>query len=101
MTKGRWIFAGAVVVAFVAGGVVASRTDPFPPGVGPTTSPTTEPPEPATWAFTLTSGTRHDLHVGGTCATDWRLRTTIAEGGGGTFAARAAKPRGYRRCAVA
>lgn len=84
--------AAGLVVAFAAGAVVASRTDPFPPGVEdpgarPTSAvPTEEPPEAIEWSFGLVSRTRHELHVGGVCQTSWSLRAPLVEDPGGTVA---------------
>jgi hypothetical protein len=70
------VFLGAAAT----GAVIASRTDPFPPGVAdpgarPITpnvvSPTSEPTDGAlaqVWRGRMTASGRHLLHVGGTCA---------------------------------
>lgn len=91
MSRGRVVVLAGLVVCFAAGAIVASRTDPFPPGVEdpgsrPSATVTDAPTVATRWVFTLASATRHDLHVGGSCATSWRLRTTLAEAEGGTFA---------------
>jgi hypothetical protein len=64
-----------------AGALVASRTDPFPPGVEdpgarPTEEPGPSPVEPVELKVTFTATTRHRLHVGGTCRSDWRGKLT-------------------------
>lgn len=76
-----WVVVFAAAVA--AGAFMASRSDPFPPGVEdpgarPTTpTPTRTPPSPTIWALEMTSATAHHLHVGGSCRSDWRIRGTI------------------------
>jgi hypothetical protein len=76
-----------VVVFAVCAGVgafIASRTNPFPPGVQdpgarsltPDPTPTTTPPPVpigVTWAGGIAAGTSHRLFVGGTCSTTWRI----------------------------
>lgn len=62
-----------------AGAYVASRTDPFPPGVedpgarSPETRSSSPTPPPVTpiWKGRFTADTVHRLHVGGTCRSDW------------------------------
>jgi hypothetical protein len=62
------------------GAFLASRTNPFPPGVPdpgtshPSDSPSPSPPELVSWSITMTSRTTHTYHVGGSCTSDWRLR---------------------------
>ncbi len=72
-----------------AGAFVASRTDPFPPGVGdpgdrtsPTASVSLEPGQ-HTWVVRMSSQTKHVLHVGGECRTSWDgiVRVEVAGGG--------------------
>lgn len=65
-----------------AGAFMASRSDPFPPGVEdpgarPTPVPTHAGPTPTIWSFTMDSDTRHALHVGGSCRSDWRTTGTV------------------------
>ncbi len=65
-----------------AGAFMASRSDPFPPGVEdpgarPTPLPTHTGPTPTIWSFTMDSDTRHALHVGGSCRSDWRTTGTV------------------------
>lgn len=62
-----------------AGAWLASRTDPFPPGVDdpgarPTEQPSAAPSDPAppTWQGEIVATTEHRLHVGGACRSDWR-----------------------------
>ncbi len=76
-----WVVVFAAAVA--AGAFMASRSDPFPPGVEdpgarPTTpAPTRTAPSPTDWALYMTSATAHHLHVGGSCRSDWRVTGTI------------------------
>lgn len=77
-------------VAAAAGAYVAAHTDPFPPGVAdPGARPDRTPssaspvPEPLRFDVAMTSDTRHELHVGGTCRTQWRTtgRVTVRDDG--------------------
>jgi hypothetical protein len=107
---------GVKIVVWVAvfaasagiGAFIASKTNPFPPGVEdpgarPIPSSSASPSASTTslvgYVLGGTARTRHDLHVGGSCATDWALtiRVSIAESGrvSGTGAARL---RGELRC---
>ena len=76
-----WVVVFAAAVG--AGAYMASRSDPFPPGVeDPGARPTTPPPtstapSPPEWALEMTSATAHHLHVGGSCRSDWRVTGTI------------------------
>jgi hypothetical protein len=82
------VFAAAVG----AGAFMASRSDPFPPGVEDpgarpiTPTPTHTAPSPTVWALEMTSATAHHLHVGGSCRSDWRVRGTITIKPNGTAA---------------
>ena len=65
------------------GAFIASRTNPFPPGVqdpgarsltpSVTTTPTPTVPPGVLWTGRMLADTSHRLFVGGTCATAWRL----------------------------
>jgi hypothetical protein len=77
-----------VVLAACAGvgAFVASRSNPFPPGVtDPGARPTepTEQPEPPVvrWVGTSVVRTTHRLFVGGSCRTDWRVRVLVRQDG--------------------
>jgi hypothetical protein len=66
------------------GAFIASRSNPFPPGVRDSTAPPTESPSPSasnadlvSWSVSMTSRTTHTYHVGGSCTSDWRLRGEI------------------------
>jgi hypothetical protein len=66
----------------VAGAFVASRSDPFPPGVPdpgvrPTPTPTQTPPGPVQWVLAMDVTSRHLLHVGGSCRTDWHVTGVV------------------------
>jgi hypothetical protein len=65
-----------------AGAVMASRSDPFPPGVPDpgarvSTSPSRTPPPAVVWTLDMVSGTRHRLHVGGSCVSDWAISGSV------------------------
>jgi hypothetical protein len=73
-----------VAVFAACGGIgafIASRTNPFPPGVQdpgarsltPTPTPTEVPPAGVTWDGHVVATTSHVLHVGGSCDTSWRV----------------------------
>lgn len=85
-----WVVVFAAAVG--AGAFMASRSDPFPPGVEDpgarpiTPTPTHTPPSPTVWALEMTSATAHHLHVGGSCRSDWRVRGTITIKPNGTAA---------------
>lgn len=81
----RWAKVPIWVVVFAlcaaAGAWLASRTDPFPPGVQdpgarPTSDPTAtrSPSPPKRWTGEFAAITEHRLHVGGTCRSDWRAK---------------------------
>lgn len=72
------IWAVVFLICAAAGAWVASRTDPFPPGVeDPGARPTAEPsgtpeaPRPPVWEGSFTAPTEHRLHVGGSCRSEW------------------------------
>jgi hypothetical protein len=74
------------VVVFAAcagvGAFVASRSNPFPPGVedpGDHSSPTPTPtqPTPAAWDLTMHVDSQHRLHEGGACRSKWDVSGTI------------------------
>jgi hypothetical protein len=62
------------------GAFLASRSNPFPPGVPdpgatqPTDSPSPSPPAVVEWSIAMTSRTTHTYHVGGSCTSDWSLQ---------------------------
>jgi hypothetical protein len=75
------VWVGVFIVCAGVGAFVASRTDPFPPGVedpGIRRSPSVDPAVVA-WAFEVDSTTRHDLHVGGSCRSAWVVRADLTE----------------------
>jgi hypothetical protein len=68
------------------GAFVASRSNPFPPGVGGSgaidePSPTGEPA--VAWSLAIVAETRHEYLVGGSCVSDWRGRARIRVSGDG------------------
>ena len=74
-----WVLVFAVAAG--AGALMASRSDPFPPGVeDPGARPTsTETPRPSPagpqgWGLLMASTTEHRLHEGGVCSSDWTVR---------------------------
>ena len=76
------LWVAVFALAAGAGAFMASRSDPFPPGVEdpgarPTATPTRTAPGPTMWALEMTSATAHHLHVGGSCRSDWQVRGTI------------------------
>jgi hypothetical protein len=83
------IWAGLFLLAVAAGAWVASRTDPFPPGVEDPGARTVQSPSPepqarfARWLIAGRANTEHEMFVGGTCSTDWtlRLRPRVSESG--------------------
>jgi len=83
----RWwtktlLWTGILLACAGVGAFIASRSNPFPPGVagGGTTSPGTSPspgPDADRWTLVLRSDTSHTYRVGGACESNWRLRTSI------------------------
>jgi hypothetical protein len=74
------------VVLFAAcagvGAFVASRSNPFPPGVEDpgarsTPPPTSTAPTPTSWTLRMRVNTQHTLHEGGSCRSDWKVSGTI------------------------
>jgi hypothetical protein len=77
-----WVLAFAAFI--VAGAYHASRSDPFPPGVEdpgarPTATPrsTSSAPTSTVWELNIHISTRHALHVGGSCRTNWSVTGSI------------------------
>ena len=86
-----------VFLAFAgAGAWVASRTDPFPPGVTdpgarPPVSPSSlpgpsAPAQPSRWQLTAEVRSVHVLHVGGACRSDWEVQALLRERPDGALA---------------
>jgi hypothetical protein len=83
----RWwtktlLWTGILLACAGVGAFIASRSNPFPPGVagGGTTSPSSSPSqEPAfqRWTLALRSETSHTYRIGGACVSDWGLRAPI------------------------
>jgi hypothetical protein len=83
-----WTF--ILLVCAGIGAFVASRSNPFPPGVrdpgaqpGAPTTPGPGPDEATAWTITMRSRSTHTFRVGGSCRSDWRLRGRIRVGAGG------------------
>jgi hypothetical protein len=75
-----WVLAFGVAAGL--GAFVASRSDPFPPGVedpgarpvgaSPSASPgQSSPAASQAWSLRMVSKTRHRLHEGGACTSNW------------------------------
>lgn len=78
------LWAAILLACAGVGAFIASRSNPFPPGVRDSTAPPSESPSPSAtngglvlWSVSMTSRTRHTYHVGGSCTSDWRLRGEI------------------------
>jgi hypothetical protein len=71
------LWVAAFAVAAGAGAFVASRSNPFPPGVedpgarSTATPATSSATGPVAWRLAMTSKTEHRLHEGGACRSDW------------------------------
>ena len=77
-----WV--GILLACAGVGAFVASRSNPFPPGVGDTGAVPSESPSPSPskaelvrWQLTMSSRTTHTYRVGGSCTSDWRARGQI------------------------
>lgn len=74
-----WVLAFGVAAGL--GAFAASRSNPFPPGVedpgarpaasASASQPTSSPAGGQRWSLHMVSKTRHRLHEGGTCLSDW------------------------------
>jgi hypothetical protein len=76
------VWVAVFVVCAGVGAFVASRSNPFPPGVEdpgahPTPTQTPTQPAPAEWTLTMRVQTQHTLHEGGACRSDWNVSGTI------------------------
>jgi hypothetical protein len=79
-----FLWTGILLLCAGVGAFIASRSNPFPPGVrDPSVLPSESPsPSPSAgdlvrWSLTMFSRTTHTYHVGGSCTSDWRLRGAI------------------------
>ena len=77
-----FLWTGILLLCAGVGAFIASRTNPFPPGVRDPVAPPSESPSPSTvdlvrWSLTMSSRTTHTYHVGGSCTSDWRLEAEI------------------------
>jgi hypothetical protein len=85
------LWAGIFLACAGVGAFIASRSNPFPPGVPDPgrVSPTGTPgPAMARWTVTMLSRTTHTFHVGGACTSNWRMRTRIRVDEDGRIAGR-------------
>jgi hypothetical protein len=77
-----FLWTGILLLCAGVGAFVASRTNPFPPGVRDPVALPSESPSPSTvdlvrWSLTMSSRTTHTYHVGGSCTSDWHLEGEI------------------------
>jgi hypothetical protein len=77
-----FLWTGILLLCAGVGAFVASRTNPFPPGVRDPVALPNESPSPSTvdlvsWSLTMSSRTTHTYHVGGSCTSDWHLEGEI------------------------
>ena len=83
----RWwlkvlMWAGILLVCAGVGALLASRSNPFPPGVPdpgavPSESPSPTPVEVEVRSLRLVSRTAHTYHVGGSCTSDWEMDSAV------------------------
>jgi hypothetical protein len=78
-TKGI-VWVGILLGCAAVGAFIASRSNPFPPGVPdpgavPSETPSPSPPaaEVTRWTLSMTSRSTHTYRVGGSCTSDWRM----------------------------
>jgi hypothetical protein len=78
------MWAGILLLCAGVGAFLASRSNPFPPGVpdpgavpseSPNPSPT--PVEVEVRSLRLVSRTAHTYHVGGSCTSDWEMDSAV------------------------
>ena len=81
--KKTLLWAGILLACAGVGAFIASRSNPFPPGVrdpalpSESPSPSSSSAELVRWSITMSSRTSHTYHVGGSCTSDWRARGEI------------------------
>jgi len=80
--KKTLLWAAILLACAGVGAFIASRSNPFPPGVRDTAALPSESPSPSNadlvrWSLTMSSRSTHTYHVGGSCTSDWRLRGEI------------------------
>ena len=85
----RWwlkvlMWAGILLVCAGVGAFLASRSNPFPPGVpdpgavpSESPSPSPSPVEVEVRSLRLVSRTAHTYHVGGSCTSDWEMDSAV------------------------
>jgi len=103
-----WVL--AFLLAAGLGALVASRSNPFPPGVEdpgahsplpPATgsSPASSPAGPQMWTLVMLVRSRHRLHEGGACRSNWRIHGQLGARSDGTISGRVvARLRGRASC---
>lgn len=82
MRRGLKVVSWVVVLAACAGvgAYIASRTNPFPPGVedpGARPSEASQGGTQVSWVGSGVVRSTHRLYVGGSCETDWRIRVHV------------------------
>jgi hypothetical protein len=75
-----WV--GILLACAGVGAFIASRSNPFPPGVEdpgarPSTGPSPTVGKATRWRMAMVSRTTHTYRVGGSCSSQWRMRTSI------------------------
>jgi hypothetical protein len=83
-----FLWTGILLLCAGVGAFIASRTNPFPPGVRDPVALPSGSPSPSTvdlvrWSLTMSSRTTHTYHVGGSCTSDWHLEGEIELTGSG------------------
>lgn len=88
MRRGLKVISWVVVLAACAGvgAYIASRTNPFPPGVEDPGARPTEPASPSeapdvSWVGSGVVRSTHRLFVGGSCQTNWGIRMVLRSEG--------------------
>ena len=76
------MWAGILLVCAGVGAFLASRSNPFPPGVPdpgavPSESPGPSPTPVEVRSLRLVSRTAHTYHVGGSCTSDWEMDSAV------------------------
>ena len=78
------LWVGILLACAGVGAFLASRSNPFPPGVpdpgavpSESVSPSSTPVEVEVRSLRLVSRTMHTYHVGGSCSSDWRMDTAV------------------------
>jgi hypothetical protein len=102
--RGLKVLIWLIVLAACAGigAFIASRTDPFPPGVedpgARLTGPSPSETPSASWIGQGRVRSIHRLFVGGSCRTNWRVRLSVEATDGPMQGSGVATLRGPARC---